>query len=240
VCRTWCFDEFRLFDARLVDFKRSPSYRQRTEGVVRSGSRCVQPPKSTGPPSDIVTIHRENTSATQRTAPEHHYRSGVARIFEHGLNRQSLSKTAFIRRVTRLAVFRHNTIESGEVGPVVFDHLPTWWLIARGAVSARLPGVWIFDEFRLFDVQLVDFKRLQALTVDLKRPKSNGPPSDATLGQSLTRYPSRMHFHQLSSFGKCRPMYVNSVLCRLFRSHVTERFKYICVHSAFLSTTRET
>jgi len=49
-------------------------------------------------------------------------------------------------------------VELGDVSPVVFDHLPTLFLIVAVAVS----GLWevILNDFRLFDVRLVDFKRL--------------------------------------------------------------------------------
>ena len=48
--------------------------------------------------------------------------------------------------------------ESGAVGPVIFDNLPTWLLIAEGAVSERLVvcRTQFFHEFRLFDVRSID------------------------------------------------------------------------------------
>ena len=50
---------------------------------------------------------------------------------------------------------------SGDVGPVVFDQLQTWWPIARGSGSDRFPAcrTRFFDDFRLFEVGLVDSER---------------------------------------------------------------------------------
>ena len=50
---------------------------------------------------------------------------------------------------------------SGEIGPVVFDELTTWWLMTRGGVLECFPACQtrFFDEFRLFEVGLVDSKR---------------------------------------------------------------------------------
>ena len=48
--------------------------------------------------------------------------------------------------------------KSGEVGPVVFDHLQTWWVIASGGVFERLPvgGRWFFEVLVLLEVRLDD------------------------------------------------------------------------------------
>jgi len=43
------------------------------------------------------------------------------------------ASTVRIRRVRPSACLKDHTLESGEVGPVVFDHLSTWWLITEGA-----------------------------------------------------------------------------------------------------------
>jgi len=50
---------------------------------------------------------------------------------------------------------------SGDVGPVVFDRLPTRWIITNGGVSERLPvrRSGLFDDLQLFHVGPVDSKR---------------------------------------------------------------------------------
>ena len=47
---------------------------------------------------------------------------------------------------------------SGDVGPVVFDDLRTWWVIARCGVMERLQvcGRGFFDELELLEVRLED------------------------------------------------------------------------------------
>ena len=47
---------------------------------------------------------------------------------------------------------------SGDVGPVVFDDLQTWWVIARCGVMERLQvcGRWFFDELGPVEVWLDD------------------------------------------------------------------------------------
>ena len=44
---------------------------------------------------------------------------------------------------------------------VVFDRFPTRWLRKRSGVPERFPvcRAWFFDEFRLFEVWLIDSKR---------------------------------------------------------------------------------
>jgi len=46
-----------------------------------------------------------------------------------------------------------HTVRSGDVGPVVFDQLPTCRL------EVPVCENWVFNEFRLFDVRLFDSKR---------------------------------------------------------------------------------
>jgi len=60
---------------------------------------------------------------------------------------------------------RFHTNRSDDVGPVVFNRLPTWWIIASGGLSERFPvhRSGFFDEFRLFHVVLVHFKRFPPL-----------------------------------------------------------------------------
>ena len=50
---------------------------------------------------------------------------------------------------------------SGDVGPVVFDQLQTWWPIARGGVSERFQRcrTRFLDEFTLIHVWLIDSRR---------------------------------------------------------------------------------
>jgi len=45
----------------------------------------------------------------------------------------------------------------GDVGPVVFDRSPTWWIITSGGLSERFPVRWsgIFDALCLFQTQSV-------------------------------------------------------------------------------------
>ena len=77
-------------------------------------------------------------------------------------------RTLEIRRATSWAglyngnnTIRRHMIPLGEVSPVIFDCLPTWWFMNRGGVPERFLVIqtWFFDEFRLFDVELVDSKR---------------------------------------------------------------------------------
>jgi len=58
-------------------------------------------------------------------------------------------------------MIRDHTNVSGDVGPVVFDHLLTWWIIASGDLSERFPvrRSGFFDELQLFHIWLVDSKR---------------------------------------------------------------------------------
>ena len=48
-------------------------------------------------------------------------------------------RTFRIRQATPSEGRRCHAIESGEVGPGIFDRLPTWWLMAGGSVSERFP-----------------------------------------------------------------------------------------------------
>jgi len=57
-------------------------------------------------------------------------------------------------------MIRAHTNRSGDVGPVVFELLPTGWIVTSG-VSERFPvrRSAFFDELRMFHVGLVDSKR---------------------------------------------------------------------------------
>jgi len=54
---------------------------------------------------------------------------------------------------------------SGDVGSVVFDHLPAWLLIRRGGVPKRFLGNWMgfFDDFFLFSIRLGGFQVFSSL-----------------------------------------------------------------------------
>jgi len=58
-------------------------------------------------------------------------------------------------------MIRDPTNRSDDVDPVVFDRLPTWWIIINGGVSERFTvrRFGFFDEMHLFHVGLVDSKR---------------------------------------------------------------------------------
>ena len=78
---------------------------------------------------------------------------------------ESEARILEIRRATSWAglyngehTIRRHTIPPGEVGPVIFNHLSTWWLLNGGGVSERFPicQTQFFDLIRLFEVGLVD------------------------------------------------------------------------------------
>jgi len=93
-------------------------------------------------------------------------------------------------------MIRDHTSRSGDVGPAVFEHLPTWWNITSGGVSekflVRRPG--FFNELRLFHVGLVDSKHFprggsrpemafQNGPWCAKRSEPTGPASDIKQSQ---------------------------------------------------------
>jgi len=131
----WIYRRLRLFIYRwLIDSKRFSPCGSRPEVVVRSGPGWARRAKSTGQPRSVA-IHRQITPATWVTALEYHFRF----VVEYGRNRLSQPRTVTIRRVTPSACLTGHTLESGEIGPVVFDHLSTCLLIAEGTLSERSP-----------------------------------------------------------------------------------------------------
>ena len=82
---------------------------------------------------------------------------------ENGRNLHGQPQTVGIRRENTLAGQRRHPIKSGDVSPVIVDELPTWLLMKLGAVPEWFQKcqTWSFDELRLLDVRLVDFRFLQ-------------------------------------------------------------------------------
>ena len=104
------------------------------------------PPSLKMAESEWISVGQSYTIEQQRrtTRPTRsmHYKNFfrfAAAYFEHGGNRLGQPRILEIRRATSWAglyngnntTIRCHTISSGEAGPVVFDRMPTWWLMKR-------------------------------------------------------------------------------------------------------------
>jgi len=89
------------------------------------------------------------------------------RMTKSGIDCSSLAQLQYVQNNTATGLYsginkiRDYTNRSGDVGPVVFDRLPTWWIKTSAGVSERFPVCrsGFLDESRLFHVGLVDYKR---------------------------------------------------------------------------------
>ena len=85
--------------------------------ILETGqNRLGQPPRH--------VICRDISSGTRGTASEHHFWSAAATL-KNDRSRLGHCQTVNIRRETTSATDTRRTKASGEVGPVVFDHLLT-------------------------------------------------------------------------------------------------------------------
>ena len=104
-----------------------------------------------------VRINRESPPPTPKCAGENYFRFGAA-ILEIDRGPQAGHGTVNPVEIDQQTMKIWRDGKSGEVGPVVFDHLQTWRVIASGGVFERLPVClrWVFDELVLLEVRLND------------------------------------------------------------------------------------
>jgi len=153
--------------------------------VVQSGPRCAQRPKSTG-----LTLVSYNLLTNHA-----HYNENTTS--EKWL---SQPRTVRICRVITSVCLTGHKLELGEVDPVVFDHLPRWWLIGECAVTERSQFMErLLYEFRLLDVRLIDscrFPPWRPLTGSGRPDRS--PMCYVRKGRNRLGQPRLVAIHQIS------------------------------------------